>query len=812
MAQPVKLTRHLPLLLSVIATVAALFWARHLELSPDVADLLPDVGEGRALRDYVRVFGRGDIGMVLVSGPDPDRVREATHHAVEALGETEQVRAVVDRVQFDVSQDPSMAWAMAGPTGRERLRQAVEPEGMRVRLQDSKRLLLTPGASHLAESLQRDPLRLRHVPFEDEVRLTGSARASSSHAFSPDLSGSLVADDGRARLILLSAKGQALRGSEARAFTSAVNNSLAVVRERHPDVRLELTGGHAIAAETEKLLRRDLLLSGLLSTLLVALAFALTFRRLRALLAVLPPLALGTLWTAAAAAIAFQRVSALTLGFIAVVVGVGLDTGVHVYSALLEGRRRGLSPADAAAQARRDTARPALVAAFTAAIAFATLAMSRVPALQQFGLLCAAGELLTALAILAITPAIGAWLERSTPPQPPRPAWVAWLDRGRKTQLAPLLLGMGAFVPVYVLFTLGLPGLGGALVAIQPAHLPSIETHQAIDEAFGGGGGQWVVMVRDQDEHRARARADMLFEALDQAPDQVASLDGLTRFAPSPETQRQRMRERDTLDLPARASTLRDALSETGFDPSAFSHALHSFSTPGTDAKDALATDSQSNRLFRARYLARSDGSGWASLYVRPRPGQEQALADRIRQVDPQAVITGYARLESVLADSVREDLPRVMWAAAMLVAAAILLTLRRLREGLVALGALAFGVLWVVALVRWWPLPIHIYNAFVLPVLLGITVDEVMFLLHRSRQEGMQRALETEGPVVLVTGVTTAAGFAALGICSFQGLRDMGVLGAAGAVFGLLAALWVVPVLGERYSTRRENRHGGFP
>ena len=90
------------------------------------------------------------------------------------------------------------------------------------------------------------------------------------------------------------------------------------------------------------------------------------FRRTRALAAVLPPLAVGTAWTMGIAALLPNGLSAISVAFAAVVVGVGVDTGVHVYAALLEGRRNGLGPMEAAEFARKKTARPTMLAAIAA--------------------------------------------------------------------------------------------------------------------------------------------------------------------------------------------------------------------------------------------------------------------------------------------------------------------------------------------------------------------------------------------------------------------------------------------------------------
>ena len=58
---------------SLLPMAIAIALSARLELSPDVADLLPEEGEGAALRDYVRVFGRGDIQVLEV------RIQEVGH-------------------------------------------------------------------------------------------------------------------------------------------------------------------------------------------------------------------------------------------------------------------------------------------------------------------------------------------------------------------------------------------------------------------------------------------------------------------------------------------------------------------------------------------------------------------------------------------------------------------------------------------------------------------------------------------------------------------------------------------------------------
>lgn len=784
--------RLLELVVAVLTVLSIVAMVRGLRLTPDVSALLPRAGDGAALRQYARAFGGGDLGMLLVRGQDQERVLDATRAASQAMAGCDRVRAALDGFAAPAVADPTLAWTVASPDAMRRLREVLTPGGMRERLAETRSLLLGPGAGALADTIRRDPLRLSQIPFERGLQVAEGAKAEEGGALGAG--GALVADEGRARLILIAAAGDALRGAEARAFVDGVEQSLRPVRARFSDVRFELTGGHAIAAASEAMIKRDLAVSGTASLVLAALAFALTFRRLRALIAVMPPLVLGTAWTAALAATLFDRVSAIAVAFVSVVVGVGVDTGVHVYAALIDARSRGMPPQDAAAHAQREMARPTLTAAFAAAAAFASLALSNIEALRQFGLLCAAGELLTAAAILIVTPRIAQWIERgAVPPQAPMTG-AAVIERIGTSRTGVVLAVLAALLPAVVLGWRGLPPAASAVVAVRPAELAAIRSQDDIFDLFGGTRGQWVVMVSDADPAKARERADAIADRLSSSPDLSGPVSSLSWMAPATATQRRRLLERDELGLPGKADELRAALESTGFAAERFEAAIQAFRRPSGQVRDALETAGAASSLWKARFLGQDGAQTIAALYLVPKAGREQELERSIAQADPGAKLAGYARLDHALREGLAADLPRIGLVAVALVAAALAASLRRLRDAVIALLAIAVEIAWVLAVVRVAGLRLHAYNALVIPVLVGITVDEAMFLLTRANREGASGALRGELRNVTATALTTAAGFGALIACRFDGLSDLGWVGALGSIAGLIAAVVVVP------------------
>lgn len=792
--------RVLQALLLVLGVVALVVSSR-LRLSGDLTDLFPKGPEAEALATFTRAFGGGDVGLVLVRGDEPASVTAAAAEASRRLEGCAAVQRVVASAPQPKPVDPTLAWLHAGPRARAALAEALTPAGMRRRLEDTRSLLLAPaGSPETNEALRKDPLRLGMVPWEGHTELAAGVIADSA--------GQFVADGGRARLVVLEPKGRVFDPEAAERFVREVESALAEVRRAHPGVRLDLTGGHAVAYATERMIRTDLYLSTALSFVLSALMFLVTFRRARALLAVLPPLMLGTVWTTAVAALLYPRLSSLSVAFTSVVVGVGVDTGVHVYGALLDARAKGHAPEAAAELARRTSARPTLTAALVAGLAFGALGLSDIAALGQLGVLCAVGEVLTALAILAFTPDLGRWLERAPVVARPPAAWVRAVSRLTRTRgrAWAALAALPALLAVLAL--VGLPRTGDAVVALRPSALEPLRTSDAIYTLFGGRPNQWIVLVHDRDLDRATAEIDAVAEALEPlvTDGTIDGFDAMTTYLPSRLTQRARLAERDRLDLPAKVLLLRQTLDAVGFDADAFREATASLEHPRTETLD-LPVKGGPLSLVVARHVQLYEGEYYVAAYVRPKgePAKDARLREILRGASQRVVVTGFAALEVSLRRTLVHDLPRVALLASLFVGVALALTLRSARSVALALLALATEIAMVGVAMRVLNIHWHVYDALVLPVLLGITLDEVLFLLHaadartqhgatHAGEDPIDAALAKQAPLSAATALTTAAGFGALMACRFEGLFDLGAVGAIGSVAGLVASLVVVP------------------
>ena len=241
-------------LVALLLGLVALVVSSRLRLSGDLTDLFPKGPEAEALATFTRAFGGGDVGLVLVRGDDPEAVTHAAKDASKRLEGKSTISRVVASMPDAKPADATLAWLHAGPYARAELEKALTDEGMKRRLEDTRSLLLAPaGSGDAADLIRKDPLRLSAIPWEGRTELAAGVIADSE--------GSFVANHGKARLVVLEPKGRVFDPKAAEAFVVEVETELREAEKSNPGVTFDLTGGHAVAYATERMIRKDLYLS-----------------------------------------------------------------------------------------------------------------------------------------------------------------------------------------------------------------------------------------------------------------------------------------------------------------------------------------------------------------------------------------------------------------------------------------------------------------------------------------------------------------------------------------------------------------------
>ncbi|TVQ34375.1 MAG: hypothetical protein EA376_00210 [Phycisphaeraceae bacterium] len=619
------------------------------------------------------------------------------------------------------------------------------------------------------------------------------------------------------------------------------------VRPQFPDVEIGLTGRPALQADELATSDRDMRRAATLALLLCSGLIILALRTVvRPLLAVGAFLMAGA-WTYGAATVMIGHLNLLSVVFVLVLVGVGLDYGVHMISRFNEFRaKRPLS--GALRGVMRTAATGNITGALTSCAVFFMALFTDFQGLRELGLIAGVGLLLCLVAMSFVLPALFVATDRTpqtvrgdmpTPIElPMRRFERALIDRpwhvlalvGVISALLAVLPGGAGFE--YNLLELQSEGLEaveweerirkdsvastwfGAVIVDEMHEIPGVLARS--DEMETIGAGRSVLDIVRLDTPERRRWRDKLQEAAD-APAPVDPMqagdagrvrraldDALPRVQGMAELARMASPE-DALalkSLHARLVERRRALDE---DPeSTLARINEALDVAGERLRimldgDALPLREALPDALREQFISKS---GRFLVMLHPREDvweyepMERFVAD-LRAVDPDVTGVPITHFESL--GEMRDGFVRMSLLAILCVTVFLMIDFRRIVDTLFTLIALGLGVLWTVEAMGALGVSFNLANFFALPLLIGLGVDGSVHILHRyHEQEDTERRFQMGATrrAVILTAVTTAVGFGCLLIAQHRGLRSLGVMMIIGSVACMAASVLILPAL----------------
>lgn len=190
------------------------------------------------------------------------------------------------------------------------------------------------------------------------------------------------------------------------AVTRAVRDAVARARLDELGVSAGITGTYVATVEADALIRRDMRLVTIVSSLAVfGLVFG-AFASLLLCLAAIVPVLVSALFTMVWAKFAVGGFNLLTVFLPALILGLGIDYSVHILSRYVEERTKGQKAKEALVTAVRTKGGACLTAAVTTAAVFSCLLLSHSRALWEMGAITGVGILASLLTTFLLTPAL----------------------------------------------------------------------------------------------------------------------------------------------------------------------------------------------------------------------------------------------------------------------------------------------------------------------------------------------------------------------------------------------------------------------
>jgi len=824
---------------SALLVAASVALCLQLSFDTDILNLLPH--KEPAVKAYIESledFGSGTFLLIAVRIPEgavPEPYETFTDELAARLARVPELKSVEHRIG-----DPEELLRSFFPKsvlfldaeGRRELAARLSDDGVRRRVSELRRQLLTPQGLAVKQLAKLDPLGLAQI-------FLGRVESSRGTLQVDWTSGYYLSRDHRMLLILAepARPPQNLKWNER--MIGAIKQAVASTQADWsriagpggpPKPEVAFGGPHLMALSETSLIRYDMVINIATSAIGVLLLFLFAFRRLGALVYALVPLICGLLLTFGFAKLVAGSLNMATSVVAALLIGLGIDYVIVSYGRYVEERRRGESIETALLAMSGHSGSAVLMGALTTTATFYAFTFTDFIGLRQMGLFTGTGILFCAAAVFLLLPAMLAWSEDHHQRRRSEPnlflhsfgshLLIRFCLRHRRTAV---LLGLAITAAAFILASR--LRFDESMRTMRPQGNPSHDVTAEVGQKFGSGFSSMVLLLSgDSPEQVVELAAKAAVRARRLVNEGVLyGFSGVTSLIPPPEQQRTVLgwleQERNgALDLTRIRATFASAAAGEGLRIEPFDQGFELLGQAISLSQPIGVRDfsgSKQTQLLLDRFLKKTHHGWRGAVYLYPagnrwrREAPPQAL-DLARSLGPKAVLTG----TNVINQTVRREVLQDAWVAGIVgyIAVAILLWIdfRTLRHTVMALVPLTIGILWMMGSMVLWGIQMNLLNIFVTTMIIGIGVDYGIYVLHRYLEvrdlsdEEFESGLQETGKAVVAAACSTIVGFGSIALSHYPGLISTGKVATLGALCTSLVAVTLLPTF---LSWRREMR-----
>jgi len=639
--------------------------------------------------------------------------------------------------------------------------------------------------------------------------------------------------------------------------TAAVLRLRELVEETKLEVlglNVGLTGEPVLELDEMAQSQKDTALASVVALALCALIFIYGYQETGRPVKATFCLIIGLGYTLGFATLVIGHLNILTITFMPILIGLAIDYGVHLISRYEEELRRGEAMETALTRAMVLTGQGILTGGLTTAGGFLAMGLTNFKGIQEMGIICGGGLVICLVPMMTLLPVLllrgrQNVVDRQLSPAAERRAWIEnlWLRRPVLTAGVTLALcGLAAtqLRKVYFDYNLvhmqskGLPAveyekaliastpksvLFGAVVATNLAQADALERQLTNLSAVASVDSINGFLSEDQTRKLAvvgqikQELAAVRFSEPDPRPVELqelsavlyslrgylgAALDAVR--AEQPELVPQFESLRDAIQA-LRKEMLRgndrqvaaNALKLAEFQRRLFLDIRDTFQALRTQDDRAPLSVADLPPALRDRFIGVT-GKYLLMVYPQGDIWQREVQETFIRQVEKiYPDVTGTPVQLYYYTALLKESYEQAAWYSLGAIGLLVFFHFRSLTSVLLALVPVAIGSLWLVGLMGWLDVPFNPANIMTLPLVIGIGVTNGIHVLNRFAEEQNPSILaRSTGKAVLVSCLTSMAGFGSLMLARHQGIYSLGCVMTTGLATCMIAGLTFLPAL----------------
>ncbi|MBN1571894.1 MAG: MMPL family transporter [Deltaproteobacteria bacterium] len=801
----------LVLLAAVLLTVVSTLGVLRLEMVSNVAYMLPEKNE--AVSDYLTSLermGTLDYLVIMVSGEEKNEITGFSDRFAEGIEDSGLINDVRYRVtegdrEFIFEKYLPNIFLYLDDEGFEKIADKLTDSAVDEAVEMDRKLLLTPASSGAAELVTADPLDFFSIIKEGLFSGEGGFRIDSA-------SGYFLSIDGKHLLML----GRPVKPPQDIEFDKKLFSTLGKIENDIKEeygfegVKVQYTGGYAIAINDADTIKRDLMLTVFSSLIFVLLSFYFIFRRLSFLLFVGPSLGLGIYWTMGFAGFALGHLNMVTAAFGAILVGLGIDFSIHFYNRFIEEMAKGSGLKLSLDAAFSKTGLGILTGALTTSIAFFAMAFTQFKGLSELGIIGGVGIIMTLTSTFTVLPSL---IVRQIKIRGEERISLTPVSNFGMEKLGSFLIRQKRLIIVSALLFSVVMGVFATRVGfetdineLRPKGNEAFAVQEEIWEIFSGSSSEVIITAKSREIEDALILSEKAVEVVGKYRE-IAKIEGPGQILPSVKRQWENIERTKGLNLKGVVSSFKEALNARQFKTEPFQpfiDSMESFADGDVEPITIGDIEGSVQGDMIKKYIQEGDEGWFVSIFAYPKSGVWKDNIDRgmvkaLKKLSPEISVASISMVLMEMKRIIERDFINAITIALIGVFSVLLIQFKEFKGVFYSMISLGMGILWMLGFMGIFGISLNFANVVVAPMVIGIGIDDNIHIYHRYREGGkgeILAAVSFSGRAVIMTTVTTILGFGSLTFARYGGLSSIGFVAVVGVFFCLISALFVLPAL----------------
>ncbi len=573
----------------------------------------------------------------------------------------------------------------------------------------------------------------------------------------------------------------------------------------HPQMKLSITGNFKKQIKQHDIIRKDLKQSGGIALIGVLLLLAFFLKGIVPVFIAMIPLVMGILWTMLFTVSTIGYVNMITGFLFSILLGLGIESGIHIVSRYEEERAKNASSINALITTLSKTGKAAITSLLATSVSFYSLVLTDFKGFSELGLIAGTGLLMYLPAMYIVLPSLIILAEKIK------------IFKIRSFKINPSFFEKPLPLP-RILFSVSLILTVASILLLI---FQKIEFEYNIKNLTN----------KDEVEERISTKVHTIYKkSISPAIIMTDSLEDIKKID----------------------AYFKDYIRHDPTRTIDTVWTIYSFLPPDQDAKLAFIKDlkklmndktlrliednntkskvAEFKKMLNVKKLELEALPDYIKKIFTTRDGrlgtfgyifssvelwdilQTKAFADDVRKVtigDKTFYTSGNPIIMVDAVDSIINDGKIAILLALSVIFLLILLDFQSLRITFLILVPLIGGILWMLLIMYLADIKLGFFNIIILPILLGIAVDNGIHFVHRylenKKKKNLLSVIKYTGGAILMCTVTNIAGFVGLLFCEHQGLQSIGILAIIGLLTCLMASFIFLPSIIQLWENRKD-------